>query len=126
MPGGLQYCKLYRNQRENDRLWQKTNFVLFVKIFENGQFFAHLHSNIFFNKIKISKNHAEFYADFQFVDAYFNVFSRFFIAQLVSAMTKKNQIFLKYKEIQKRSSCKVIYEEGLPNISGNTHIFSHI
>ncbi len=39
---------------------------------------------------------------------------------------KSNQIFSIYKEIQSGSSCKVIYEEGLPNIWGNAQIFPHI
>jgi hypothetical protein len=29
---------------------------------------------------------------------------------------KENKIFLIYRKIQKWSSCKVMYEEGLPNI----------
>ncbi len=39
---------------------------------------------------------------------------------LVCTDKKLNKIFLIYKETQ-WSSCKVIYEEGLPNIWGNAH-----
>jgi hypothetical protein len=40
---------------------------------------------------------------------------------------KENEIFI-YKEIKMGSvaTCKVIYEEELPNICGNAQIFSHI
>jgi hypothetical protein len=31
-------------------------------------------------------------------------------------LKKENKIFLLYKEIQMGSGCKVIYEEGLPNM----------
>jgi hypothetical protein len=37
---------------------------------------------------------------------------------------KENQIFL--IENSEWSSCKVICEEGLPNIGGNAQIFNHI
>jgi hypothetical protein len=36
-----------------------------------------------------------------------------------------NKIVLIYKEISDGSGCKVIYEEGLPNIRGNAQIFNH-
>jgi hypothetical protein len=38
---------------------------------------------------------------------------------------KENPILLIYKEYSEWSSCKVIYEEGVP-ILGNAQIFNHI
>ncbi len=32
---------------------------------------------------------------------------------------KENKIFLRYKEFSNGIGCKVIYEEGLPNVCGN-------
>ncbi len=43
-----------------------------------------------------------------------------------SSDKKENKIFLIKKEIKKWNSCKVIYEEGLPNMWGNAQIFPHI
>ncbi len=43
---GLQCFKLNGNHTENDRYWQKNNFFLFCKMFENVQFFSHLHFKI--------------------------------------------------------------------------------
>jgi hypothetical protein len=39
---------------------------------------------------------------------------------------KEKKIFLIYKKNSEWSSCKLIYEEGLPNILGNAQIFPHI
>ncbi len=39
---------------------------------------------------------------------------------------KENKIVLICKEIPSGASCKVIYEEGIPNIWGNAQIFHHI
>jgi hypothetical protein len=40
---GLQCFKLNGNHTEKDRYWQKNDFLLFAKMFENVQFFSHLH-----------------------------------------------------------------------------------
>jgi hypothetical protein len=40
---GLQCFKLNGNQTEYDRYWQKNNFLRVSKMFENVQFFSHLH-----------------------------------------------------------------------------------
>jgi hypothetical protein len=58
---GLQCFKLNGNHMENDRYWQKNNFLLFCKMFENVQFFSHLHlkyakSAIMTQKIFLLKN----------------------------------------------------------------------
>ncbi len=79
----LQGFKLNGNQTENDRYWQKNNFLLFAKCLKMYSFFSFLHlkyeksakmtPKIFFLKnINMGIKNAEFHADFKFVDADLN------------------------------------------------------
>jgi hypothetical protein len=79
---GLQCFKLNGNHTENDRYWQKNNFLLFAKCLKMYSFFSHLHFKIAKSAIMIKKilekyqygyqKNPEFYADFKFVDADLN------------------------------------------------------
>ncbi len=79
---GLQCFKLNGNHTENDRYWQKNNFLLFAKCFKMYSFFCIcilrlqkvlLWPKFFFSwKISIW---VSFYADFKFVDADLKILS---------------------------------------------------
>jgi hypothetical protein len=53
---GLQCFKLNGNHTENDRYWQKNNFLLFAKCLKMYSFFSHLHFKIAKSAIMTQKN----------------------------------------------------------------------
>ncbi len=64
------------------------------------------------------KSHECCFLSIQYIFALRNIH----LSQCCYTDKKENQIFLIYKENSEWSSCKVIYEEGLPNIWGNAQI----
>ena len=53
---GLQCFKLNGNHTENDRYWQKNNFLLFAKCLKMYSFFSHLHLKYAKSAIMTQKN----------------------------------------------------------------------